>query len=206
MVTDEGARFDLAGAPGEPVTSTSMDRDEHIRLSKFLSYVLRHRPQAVGLALDRHGWVGVDELVAKCRAHGKELSREVLEEIVATSPKRRFAISDDGLRIRANQGHSVDVDLGYAPRTPPEVLFHGTVASRLRSIHAGGLRKMRRHHVHLSSDSETARMVGARRGEPVVLRITAAKMHGDGHVFYLSENGVWLTEQVPPEYIVFPHP
>jgi putative RNA 2'-phosphotransferase len=181
-----------------------MDRKTLTELSKFLSFVLRHQPQAVGLLLDHHGWVEVDELIAKCRAHGKQLSREVVEEIVATSPKRRFAISDDGLRIRARQGHSVDVDLGYEPKTPPEVLFHGTVASNLPSIHSDGLRKMGRHHVHLSPDSETARMVGMRRGKPVVLRITAAKMHGNGRVFYLSANGVWLTEQVPPEYIEFP--
>ena len=172
--------------------------------SKFLSLVLRHHPEAIGIALDAGGWVAVDTLLARCRAHGRKLSRAELDEIVATSPKRRFAFSDDGTRIRASQGHSVAIDLGYAPAAPPERLYHGTVASSLAAIRAGGLQRMKRQHVHLSADAETARAVGARRGRPVILRIAAGRMHRDGHVFYLSANGVWLTDEVPPAYIAVP--
>ena len=173
-------------------------------LSKFLSFVLRHQPDAIGIALDRQGWVDIDRLVAQCRAHGRAVSRELVEEVVATSPKRRFAISDDGRRIRASQGHSVAVDLGYEPVAPPELLFHGTVRTSLASIRAEGLHKRSRHHVHLSGDADTARIVGMRRGAPVVLRIAAGRMHRDGHAFFRSANGVWLTEHVPPAYIEFP--
>ncbi len=128
----------------------------------------------------------------------------MLDEVVATSPKRRFAISEDGLRMRANQGHSTEVELGYRAATPPEILFHGTIATSLESIRAGGLERMQRHHVHLSPDRETARLVGARRGKPVVLRIWSGRMHRDGHSFFLSANGVWLTAAVPPTYIELP--
>ena len=183
-----------------------MDARALTRLSKFLSFVLRHDPGAVGIELDRNGWVDIDLLVDRCRARGNPLSRDLIEAIVATSPKRRFALSEDGLRVRASQGHSVDVDLGYAPARPPELLFHGTIASRLPAIRASGLERMGRHHVHLSPDVATARVVGARRGRPVVLRVAAGRMHGDAHVFYLSANGVWLAERVPPEYLEFPDP
>jgi putative RNA 2'-phosphotransferase len=174
------------------------------QISKFLSFVLRHEPQAIGLRLDPHGWVEIDVLLNRCLLHGHDISRPVLEEIVATNSKRRFAVSEDGLRIRASQGHTVDVDLGYPPTTPPEFLFHGTAAPRLSSIRTSGLKRMNRHHVHLSPDVATARMVGARRGRPVVLRVFAARMHRDGHLFFLSRNGVWLTTSVPPEYIEIP--
>ena len=176
-------------------------RKPHEATSKFLSFVLRHGPDTIGITLDDAGWVAVDTLLARCRAHGRAISREALEDIVATSPKRRFALSDDGTRIRASQGHSVPVTLGYAPATPPAVLFHGTIASALPAIRTTGLRKMGRHHVHLSVDLPTARTVGARRGRPVILRIDAARMHADGHAFYLSANGVWLTDEVPPAYL-----
>ena len=181
-----------------------MDSTALIRLSKFLSFVLRHDPGAIGIALDRNGWADIDELLERCRAHGRPLTREVLEAIVATSPKRRFAISEDGRRVRASQGHSVGVDLGYAPAAPPELLFHGTVAASVPAIRAAGLERMGRHHVHLSPDEATARTVGGRRGRPVVLRVAAGPMHRDGHTFYLSANGVWLTERVPSGYIAFP--
>ena len=174
--------------------------------SKFLSLVLRHQPQTVGVTPDRNGWVPIAELLEKCGAHGHPITRALLEEVVATSPKQRFAISEDGLRVRANQGHSIEVELGYEPAHPPEWLFHGTVDSALQAIRAEGLAKMSRHHVHLSSDETTARAVGARRGRPVVLRIAAGRMHGDGHVFFVSANGVWLTGHVPAAYIVFPGP
>lgn len=181
-----------------------MDPKRLTELSKFLSFVLRHEPEAIGVVLDANGWTDIDRLLEACRAHGKVLSRELLEAIVATSPKQRFAISDDGRRVRANQGHSVEVDLAYEPAAPPETLFHGTASASLPAIRATGLKKMDRHHVHLSPDAATARTVGGRRGKPVVLPIAAARMSRDGHVFYLSANGVWLTDHVPPEYIEFP--
>jgi putative RNA 2'-phosphotransferase len=173
-------------------------------LSKFLSFVLRHRPQAIGLTLDANGWASVDELVEKCRAHGRPISREIVAEIVASNSKRRLALSDDGARIRASQGHSIDVDLAYEPVEPPEMLFHGTVTAALDAIRAEGLKKMGRHHVHLSLDAATAAAVGMRRGRPVVLSIAAGRMQRDGHVFFCSANGVWLTDVVPPAYIDWP--
>ena len=181
-----------------------MDENTRTSLSKFLSLVLRHAPETIGLELNAQGWVAIDRLLGQCRAHGKDISRAMLDEVVETSPKRRFAVSGDGLMIRANQGHSVEVELGYKATTPPEVLFHGTIASSLDSIRSEGLTRMKRHHVHLSPDAQTARTVGARRGKPVVLRIAARQMHGDGFLFNLSANGVWLTDHVPPRYISFP--
>lgn len=180
-----------------------MPLSDRTATSKFLSFVLRHRPDAIGLALDAHGWAPVDELLARLREHGHPLSRAELEELVATSPKRRFAFSDDGARIRASQGHSVEVDLAYAPAVPPARLFHGTVAAALPAIRTEGLRRMERHHVHLSPDEATARAVGGRRGKPVILEIDSAAMHRDGFVFFESANGVWLTDDVPPKYILF---
>lgn len=173
-----------------------------VRWSKFLSFILRHEPSSIGLQLDAEGWAEVADLLAACQAHGKSLSRAILEDVVATNSKRRFAFSDDNQRIRASQGHSIDVDLGYAPATPPDVLFHGTVDKHLPSIRAEGLKKILRHHVHLSADEATARAVAARHGKPVIFRIAAAKMHAAGHVFYQSANGVWLTDAVPPHYLL----
>jgi putative RNA 2'-phosphotransferase len=181
-----------------------MEAKKLTELSKFLSFILRHDPGAIGVALDLNGWIEIERLLAACRDHGMALSRDLLEVIVATSSKQRFAISEDGLRVRANQGHSIEVDLAYEPAQPPEVLFHGTVAARLSAIRAGGLKKMSRHHVHLSADVGIARMVGMRRGKAIVLRVEAGRMHCEGHVFYVSANGVWLTEHVPPEYIEVP--
>jgi putative RNA 2'-phosphotransferase len=178
-----------------------MDDKARTNLSKFLSLVLRHRPGMIGIQLDRYGWTAVDTLLSQCQAHGRGMSRPMLDEIVQTSPKQRFAMSDDGLRIRANQGHSVDVELGLEIAVPPDVLFHGTAADRFQSIRSRGLRRMKRHHVHLSLDIVTARTVGERRGKAVVLRVLAGMMHRDGYSFYLSANGVWLTESVPPRYI-----
>lgn len=173
-----------------------------IRLSKFLSLVLRHDPGAAGIALDRNGWVEIDVLLAGCAAHGVPLTREELLEIVRTSDKQRFAIAGD--RIRANQGHSVAVDLALPPADPPARLFHGTVERFLDAIRADGLRPRSRMHVHLSPDLETARRVGARRGAPVVLEVDAAAMAAAGFTFHRSENGVWLTAWVPPPYLKFP--
>jgi len=178
-----------------------MDEKSRTAASKFLSYVLRHEPGAVGIALDPGGWVGVDVLLNACAEHGHPLSRDQLDELVATSPKQRFALSEDGHRIRANQGHSTSVDLGYEPAEPPDVLFHGTVQRHLPSIRDKGLLRMQRHHVHLSPDEATARAVGGRRGKPVILHIDARAMREAGHVFFRTPNGVWLTDAVPSSFI-----
>ncbi|MDP6443257.1 MAG: RNA 2'-phosphotransferase [Pirellulaceae bacterium] len=174
------------------------------KTSKFLSYVLRHCPEEIGIELGDGGWVEVDTLLNQAAQHGKSISRELLDRVVRENDKQRFAISEDGRRIRANQGHSVDVDLGLEPRTPPNTLHHGTVERFLAPIAADGLDRGARRHVHLSRDRETAESVGQRRGAPIILRIDAAAMHAAGHEFYLSENGVWLTDHVPPQYIEFP--
>ncbi len=169
--------------------------------SKFLSLVLRHEPQRIGLTLDAAGWTPVQDLLDKLAAVGQSLSREQLQTVVDTSDKKRFAFSDDGTRIRANQGHSVEVDLGLAPVQPPDVLHHGTASRFLASILAGGLDKRERHHVHLTTDLDIARSVGQRYGAVVLLDIVAAQMVADGHVFFRSDNGVWLTDSVPPRYL-----
>ena len=173
----------------------------NVKRSKFLSLVLRHRPEAIGVTLDENGWVDVDVLLEACREKGQGMTREELAETVRTNDKQRFAFSPDGLRIRANQGHSVAVNLGLEPKTPPDVLYHGTTDRFLESILKQGLQKRKRHHVHLSRDPVTATSVGGRRGRPMVLHIDTARMHADGFLFYCSENNVWLTDEVPAEYI-----
>lgn len=170
-------------------------------MSKRLSFVLRHRPDSVGLTLDDAGWVGVDDLLAALGRSGLRLTRTELDAVVAGNDKRRFAFDDSGTRIRASQGHSVPVALDYRTAAPPDVLFHGTVQRFLPAILADGLRPMNRHAVHLSPDVGTARAVGARRGRPVVLRVAAAGMAADGFLFTLSANGVWLTDAVPARYL-----
>jgi putative RNA 2'-phosphotransferase len=172
-----------------------------VRASKRLSYVLRHRPDSIGLSLDEAGWVDVDALLAALAGHGLRLTRADLEHVVATNDKRRFAFDDTGTRIRASQGHSVEVSLGLSPADPPDELFHGTVERFLPAILAEGLRPGNRHAVHLSPDVDTARTVGARRGRPVVLRVDAAAMAADGFSFSRSANGVWLVAAVPPRYL-----
>ncbi len=172
-----------------------------VRASKFLSLVLRHKPETIGLTLDRAGWASVDELITRAAAAGQSLSHPLIEEIVATSDKRRFALSEDGTRIRANQGHSFEVDLGLAPQLPPVFLFHGTATRFIASIRAAGLSPQGRQHVHLSADRGTALKVGARHGEPVVLEVRAAALAAAGRLFFLSANGVWLTSDVPPDYL-----
>ena len=183
------------------MSESTMDATSRTAASKFLSYVLRHEPMAVGIALDPCGWVAVDVLLDACARAGHRLSKAELEEVVAISPKQRFAFSEDKERIRANQGHSTAVHLGYAPAEPPDVLFHGTVARHLSAIRATGLQPMKRHHVHLSSDEATAQAVGSRRGKAVILRIDARAMRDAGHVFYETPNGVWLTDAVPSAFI-----
>src|SRR5215469_7805948 len=181
-----------------------MNEKETTRTSKFLSLILRHEPQRVGLKLDDAGWVGVDELLRAVNQHGTPLTFEQLKHIVATSDKKRFAFSDDGQRIRASQGHSVEVDLQYVPQTPPELLYHGTATRFLDSIRKDGLRRMERHDVHLSAQTKVTVQVGSRHGKPVLLTIRAGDMHRAGHVFCVSANGVWLVKHVPPEFIEFP--
>jgi putative RNA 2'-phosphotransferase len=175
------------------------------KASKFMSLVLRHKPEEIGLVLDEHGWADIGELIQKAGAHGVALTREQIAEVVATSDKQRFAIDQTGQRIRANQGHSVDVDLGLAPSEPPPILFHGTAEKSVGAIRAEGLKAGRRQHVHLSPDEQTAVKVGSRHGRPVVLRIAAGRMHEQGHAFFFSTNGVWLTDSVPLEFIAFPN-
>jgi putative RNA 2'-phosphotransferase len=170
-------------------------------ISKFLSLVLRHQPDMIRLTLDPAGWARVDELLAKAAASGRKISRDTLHHVVETSDKKRFSLSEDGTRIRANQGHSVHVELGLAPAQPPDVLYHGTATRSLASVLGSGLDKRKRHHVHLSTEVGTAVAVGKRYGAPVLLVIDARKMHADGHVFFRSDNGVWLTDHVPPSYI-----
>lgn len=170
-----------------------------IRRSKRLSKILRHDPARAGLTLDPAGWVAVDDLLP---AVG--MTRAELDEVVTRNDKRRFAYDETGTRIRANQGHSVPVDLDLPPATPPPVLYHGTVATALPAIRTEGLRPMNRHHVHLSPTIETATHVGARRGRPVVLTVDAAAMAAAGHTFWVTTNGVWLTDTVPPAYLSEP--
>lgn len=167
--------------------------------SKFLSYVLRHGPGSIGITLDAGGWVAIDALLAAAARHGRVISPEALREVIDAPGKRRFEVRDG--RIRAAQGHSVPVELRLAPLPPPTVLHHGTVARFLPGILAEGLRPGKRHHVHLSADTDTAAAVGARRGPPVILQVNAAAMHDSGHEFFRAANGVWLTAHVPPGFI-----
>lgn len=170
-------------------------------LSKFLSLILRHNPGKIGLQLDDNGWADVEELLQKIKKPG--VTMEVLKEVVKTCDKQRFAFNEDKSKIRASQGHSIKVDLEYVPIEPPEFLYHGTVGKFREDIKRKGLLKMNRHHVHLSTDIETAMRVGSRRGVPIILIIQSGKMHADGMVFYQSANGVWLTDRVAPAYIEF---
>jgi putative RNA 2'-phosphotransferase len=179
-----------------------VDRAREVRLSKLLSFALRHGPSEVGISLDTAGWTSVDQLLAALAARGEALTRTELEAIVRSSDKQRFALSPDGARIRANQGHSVDVDLALPPKTPPEQLYHGTIDRFIPAIRTEGLIRGSRMHVHLSADLETAQKVASRRrGRPIFLTVRAAEMHRDGHTFFLSENGVWLTVHVPAQYL-----
>ena len=181
-----------------------MTENETKRASKFLSLILRHEPERVGLKLGEAGWVGVNELLAALNQGTQPLTLEQLKHIVATSDKKRFAFSEDGQRIRANQGHSLEVDLQYAPQTPPEILYHGTATRFLDGIRRDGLQKMDRHDVHLSAETKITVQVGARHGQPALLTIRAGEMHRAGHVFHCSTNGVWLVDHVPPQFIEFP--
>jgi putative RNA 2'-phosphotransferase len=175
---------------------------QHSETSKFLSYVLRHEPHAIGITLDSEGWTDIDVLIAAAKTVGKELDVALIQAVVASSDKKRFAISEDGLRIRAVQGHSTDtVAIQYEAKQPPEFLYHGTATRFLDSILAEGLRPGQRHHVHLSQDITTATAVGQRYGKPVVLKIEALRMHQQGFKFFQADNGVWLTAHVPAPFL-----
>lgn len=172
------------------------------KVSKFLSLVLRHQPEVIGMQLDSEGWLTIGELVGNANERGHEISLELLHEVVVTSDKKRFALSDDGLRIRANQGHSIsDVELNLTPVKPPDLLYHGTVAAFVASIREQGLQKRSRNHVHLSGDEETATKVGMRRGKPVIFNVASSAMDQDGFLFFQSANGVWLTDHVPAKFL-----
>jgi putative RNA 2'-phosphotransferase len=174
-------------------------------LSRLLSYVLRHHPGEYGLVLGDGGWVAVDALLLGLLGRGHRVTRAELLEVVRTNDKQRFSLSPDGSQIRANQGHSVSVNLMLLAQMPPSTLYHGTIAAALAAIREQGLSSMSRNHVHLSAERSAARGVGARRGQPLILEVTSGAMHAAGHVFYRSENGVWLTQYVPPEFIRFPN-
>lgn len=179
-----------------------MNPKEKTSKGKFLSLILRHQPETIGLMLDAAGWTSVAELLAQLAAHGHPMSAAELEILVATNDKQRYAFNTDHTQIRANQGHSLtEVDLGLTPQLPPEILFHGTAQVTLAAILATGLEKRSRQHVHLSLDSVTARKVGARHGKPVVLQVAAGAMYRAGHAFYQADNGVWLTDAVAPQYL-----
>lgn len=185
-------------AEGRIVTRQNSDD----RISRKLSFVLRHKPDAIGLVLDAEGWASTDELVEKLRVLGTTLTLDDLYRVVRTSDKKRFILSNDGTMVRAAQGHSIPVDLGLRARIAPQALFHGTRPEVIDSIFSEGLMPRQRVYVHLSADIDTARSVGERRtAEAVVLRVDARQMQSDGYEFYQAENGVWLAKHVPPQYI-----
>ncbi|MGK7877256.1 MAG: RNA 2'-phosphotransferase [Xenococcaceae cyanobacterium] len=177
-----------------------MNNSRLVKISKYLSYHLRHHPDKLGLQLAPGGWVSVDKLLTACREHKFPINRTQLNEVVERNDKKRFSFDTSGTRIRANQGHSVEVDLHLEPLVPPDVLYHGTREGAVKSILDQGLCKMSRHHVHLSTDIATARNIGKRWGCPVIFAVDAASMHKAGYTFYCSDNGVWLVDWVPPEY------
>jgi putative RNA 2'-phosphotransferase len=178
-----------------------MDNRHMVHISKFLSKYLRHAPEELGLTLAPGGWVEIDDLLAGCARKRFPITREELTEVVEKNDKQRFSFDESRTLIRANQGHSTEVDLKLIPQTPPDVLYHGTASHTLPVIRQHGLQRISRHHVHLSTTVSTAEKVGARHGQPVVLVVDAAAMHRAGILFYCSENGVWLVDAVPPEYL-----
>ncbi len=174
---------------------------DYNRLSKFLSLILRHKPEAIGIELDSHGWADIESLLAGINATGRQVNQKILEEIVATDAKQRYSFNADKTAIRANQGHSLPIDLELQVQNPPGRLFHGTAIRFWKSIQAEGLNPMGRQYVHLSKDPGTAAKVGQRHGSPIILQVDSSSMHQDGHPFYLSQNGIWLTPKVPANYI-----
>lgn len=175
--------------------------NSEINISKFLSLVLRHQPETIGIELDQNGWTDVSNLIEKTNKYGIKLDRETLNHIVVTNAKKRFAFNDTLDRIRASQGHSVEIELGYENQKPPEILYHGTSEKSVQSILNTGLEKRNRQHVHLSNDIETAMKVGQRHGKPFVFKVLAEQMYNDDFRFFISDNGVWLTDDVPIKYL-----
>lgn len=178
-----------------------MDEKRKTKISKFLSLILRHKPEEIGLVLDENGWAKVADLLEKSAKAGNALTFEELEETVVTNDKKRFAFDETQTKIRASQGHSIEVEIGFEEKIPPAVLYHGTAEKNVKLILADGLKKMARHHVHLSSETETARNVGIRYGKPVIFKVDAEKMRDEGFKFYISANGVWLVAEVPPRFL-----
>ncbi len=171
-------------------------------ISKFLSLILRHHPEKIGLNLDKNGWANVEELIQKMNQNHWQIDRNILNEVVITNDKQRFIFDETKEKIRANQGHSIDIDLNLQPVEPPEILYHGTATKFVGSIRNEGIKKQSRQHVHLSENIETATKVGQRHGKVVILKVKAKEMHKKGFVFYLSENNVWLTDNVEKEFIL----
>lgn len=178
-----------------------MNNSRLVKISKYLSKHLRHEPERIGLKLVPGGWVSVDQLLTACKNYSFPINPAELKEVVANNDKKRFSFDATGSLIRANQGHSVEVDLQLEAVVPPDVLYHGTGHGAVEAILREGVRKMSRHHVHLSTDIITAKKVGTRHGRPVVFTVDAAAMHEEGYTFYCSENGVWLVDNVPPKYL-----
>ncbi len=181
-----------------------MNEKKTKNISKFLSLLLRHKPETIGLTLDEQGWASVDELLSKLEQNRKGISFEELGYVVENNNKKRFTFNEDQSKIRASQGHSLKLDLGYTAIEPPEFLYHGTATRFIESIEKTGLEKRNRHHVHLSAELATAKDVGGRHGKPVILIVKSKDMHLSGHEFYQSKNGVWLTDHVPVNFIQFP--
>lgn len=178
-----------------------MGKEKHKEISRFMSLILRHKPETIGISLDEHGWADVEELIKGINASGKHLDRDMLDEIVQTDNKQRYSYSEDGSLIRANQGHSIPVDVELEEKIPPDVLWHGTGEKYVGSIDEQGLIPKSRLYVHLSSDIATAKKVGSRHGKPVIYQVDCKQMVDDGYQFYLSVNGVWLTKVVPVQYM-----
>ena len=179
---------------------------ENTKISKFLSLVLRHSPETIGIELDENGWTDVETLISRINGKGITINFDILKHVVDTNSKKRFAFNETFDKVRANQGHSVEVELGYEAKQPPTILYHGTGERSVSQIQVTGLQKMERHHVHLSADIETALKVGQRHGKPVVFEILAGQMYLAKFDFYLSDNGVWLTDHVPVSFIKQLHP
>jgi putative RNA 2'-phosphotransferase len=185
--------------PLEVLENTRMENI--VRISKFLSKHLRHAPEDIGITLEAGGWVNIDTLLEVCAKHGMRISRETLNTVVAENNKQRFGFDETGTLIRANQGHSTNVELDFESLTPPDTLYHGTATKFLPSILETGIQRMKRHHVHLSSDTDTAAKVGTRHGKLAMLEVNAKAMVEAGFVFYRSENNVWLVDTVPTEFL-----
>jgi len=178
-----------------------LDKENSKRISKFLSLVLRHKPEHIGIELNNEGWTDVEILIQKMNVNGFKINLNDLIYVVETNQKKRFAFNTEMTELRANQGHSLKIDHGFESVIPPEILFHGTAVQNIGSILKNGIDKRSRHHVHLSADKETAIKVGQRHGKPVVLEIMALQMNNDGKEFFISDNKVWLTDFVPAEYL-----